>query len=73
MKLAVDAARVGQAEVVQEAVSGVNNPFDRDAAAGRCASILARSGQGHAALEVAQLIHNPFDRDAALKKLAVGG
>ena len=73
MKLAVDAARVGQAEVVKEAVSGVINPFDRDAAAGRCASVLARSGQGHAALEVAQLIHNPFDRDAALKKLAVGG
>jgi hypothetical protein len=72
VRVAEDAASVGQADVVKKALSRVTDTGNRDDAAQNCALKLAKAGKGSEAAEVAKTITDSGKRDSTLGKLAKG-
>lgn len=70
LKVAVDAASVGEVEVAKKAVQEILDGIKHDDAAARSAVSLAEQGKTKEATAIANLIHDGVKRDDTLAKVA---
>jgi hypothetical protein len=70
MKVAVDAASMGEVEVARKAVQEIHDGIKHDEAAARCAVPLAEQGKTKEATTIANLIRDGLKRDDTLSKIA---
>jgi len=70
LKVAVDAASVGEVEVAKKAVQEIHDGIKHDDAAARSAVSLAEQGKTKEATAIANLIHDGVKRDDTLSKVA---
>jgi hypothetical protein len=73
VKLAIDAATVGNDEITSKALNDVQNISLRDETAYTAALALAKSGKASAAVEIAKSLNNVTKRDELLARIAKGG
>ena len=72
LKVAVDAASLGEVEVAKKAVQEIRDGIKHDDAAARCAVPLAEQGKTKEATTIANLIRDAVKRDDTLAKIASG-
>src|SRR5262249_1336200 len=70
--VAEDAAWVGEADLVKQALGKLTDMNLKDEAARACALQLSAADEDHAAIDVAKTMMNPSKREEALQRIAQG-